>query len=175
MIRYYIPWQRALKTKWIYKRWLRSRLFCHMTKTQNFNLDTKTLKKEINFFRPDSTVAAVPKIYTTATFFFFIFDSTKKKNSKYLLMSLMMHGWFFFSVTKIFRRNHSSLSICFTSSLDFAQWAFEFEFSAIEIPYSKFKKVVISKCFFAVSYTIFTQYFTLLSLLCAHLICTYYT
>ena len=74
---------------------MRSRLFCHMTKTQNFNLDTKTLKKEINFFRPDSTVAAVPKIYTTATFFF-SFLIWRKKNSKYLLMSLMMHGWFFF-------------------------------------------------------------------------------
>ena len=171
MIRYYIPWQRALKTKWIYKRWLRSRLFCHMTKTQNFNLDTKTLKKEINFFRPDSTVAAVPKIYTTATYLFFIFDLTKKK-----IQSTYSWVWWcmvdFFSVTKIFRRNHSSLSMCFTSSLDFAQWAFEFEYPALEIPNSKFRKVVISKCFFAVSYTIFTQYFTLLSLLCAHLICT---
>lgn len=174
MIRYYIPWQRALKTKWIYKRWLRSRLFCHMTKTQNFNLDTKTLKKEINFFRPDSTVAAVPKIYTTATFFF-SFLIWRKKRFKVLTHEFDDAWLIFFSVTKIFRRNHSSLSMCFTSSLDFAQWAFEFEFPALEIPYSKFKKVVISKCFFAVSYTIFTQYFTLLSLLCAHLICTYYT
>ena len=58
---------------------MRSRLFCHMTKTQNFNLDTKTLKKEINFFRPDSTVAAVPKIYTTATFFFSFLIWRKKK------------------------------------------------------------------------------------------------
>ena len=47
--------------------------------TKFYNLDIATLKKEINFFRPDSTVAAVPKIYTTATYLFFIFDLTKKK------------------------------------------------------------------------------------------------
>ena len=99
----------------------------------------------------------------------------RKKKFKVLTHEFDDAWLIFFSVTKIFRRNHSSLSMCFTSSLDFAQWAFEFEFPALEIPYSKFKKVVISKCFFAVSYTIFTQYFTLLSLLCAHLICTYYT
>ena len=74
---------------------MRSRLFCHMTKTQNFNLDTKTLKKEINFFRPDSTVAAVPKIYTTATFFFHFWFDEKKIQSTYSWVWWCMVDFFF--------------------------------------------------------------------------------
>ena len=156
---------------------MRSRLFCHMTKTQNFNLDTKTLKKEINFFRPDSTVAAVPKIYTTATFFFhFWFD--EKNNSKYFTHEFD-DAWliFFFSDKNLSKKSffieHVFYFLIRLCTVGLWIWISRSWNSLFKIQKGGNFKMLFF-CFVHNIYTI-TQYFTLLSLLCAHLICTYYT
>ena len=156
---------------------MRSRLFCHMTKTQNFNLDTKTLKKEINFFRPDSTVAAVPKIYTTATFFFHFWFDEKKKFK--VLTHEFDDAWliFFFSDKNLSKKSffieHMFYFLIRLCTVGLWIWIFRYWNSLFKIQKGGNFKMLFC-CFVHNIYTI-TQYFTLLSLLCAHLICTYYT